>query len=133
LGVLDDRGAGYPADELTKIKFASLLLCYLFHCREAIMYLITDDEAAAVKTMRQAYDRLKELGWEDILRFKPEMIPFGSAPFLGIEVESYQPIECEYRGKSDEGMNIFISLDSDDDEPLPHERAVGLIMFRHHK
>ena len=68
------------------------------------MYLITDEEAAAVKAMRQAYDRLKELGWEDILRFKPEMIPFGSAPFLGIEVGSYRPIECEYRGKSDEGM-----------------------------
>jgi hypothetical protein len=56
------------------------------------MYLITDEEAAAVKAMRQAYDRLKELGWEDILRFKPEMIPFGSAPFLGIEVGSYRPI-----------------------------------------
>ena len=28
------------------------------------MYLITDEEAAAVKAMRQAYDRLKELGWE---------------------------------------------------------------------
>ena len=68
------------------------------------MYLITDEEAAAVKAMRQAYDRLKELGWEDILRFKPEMIPFGSAPFLGIEVGSYRPIECEYRGKSDEGI-----------------------------
>ena len=97
------------------------------------MYLITDEEAAAVKAMRQAYDRLKELGWEDILRFKPEMIPLGSAPFLGIEVGSYRPIECEYRGKSDEGMSIFASLDSDDDDPLPRERAVGLIMFRHHK
>jgi hypothetical protein len=94
---------------------------------------ITDEETAAVKAMRQAYDRLKELGWEDISRFKPEMKPF-SAPFLGIEVGSHRPIECEYRGKTDEGLNIFTSLGSDDDhDPLPHERAVRLIMFRHYE
>lgn len=50
------------------------------------MYLITDEEAAAVKAMRQAYDRLKDLGWKDMSRFTPEMKPFGSAPFLGIEI-----------------------------------------------
>jgi hypothetical protein len=95
------------------------------------MHLITDEEAEAVKAMRQAYDRLKDLGWQDIVRFKPEMKqmkPFGSAPFLGIEVGSNRPIECEYKGKNPKGVNIFTCTDNDD-----VERWVNLIMFRHHK
>lgn len=89
------------------------------------LYLITEEEEEAVKAMRQGYDRLKELGWEDILRFKPQMKEFGSAPFLGIEVGSYRPIECEYQGKNSEGMNIFTSLESE-------KPTVRLIMFRHY-
>lgn len=101
------------------------------------MYLITDEEAEAVMAMRQAHDRLKELGWQDIARFKPEIKDFGSAPFLGIEVGSFRPIECEYQGKNHEGMKIFTSMDSDDDsddeDAKPPFRVVGLIMFRHYK
>ncbi len=44
--------------------------------------LSTDEELAAVEAMHQSYNRLRELGWQDISRFKPRTIPFGSAPFL---------------------------------------------------
>jgi hypothetical protein len=93
------------------------------------MYRITDEEARTVKAMRQAYDRLKDLGWQDIVRFKPEMKDFVSAPFLGIEFGSDRPIECEHKGRRDDGRNIFVSIDNDDEE----ERTVNLILFRHYK
>ena len=113
--------------------------------------LITDEEVEAVMAMRQACDRLKELGWDDIARFKPKTDPLGSAPFLGIEAGSFRPIECEYKGRSRDGRDIFTSMDSSDDEAEPErertvffmsdsdeaavkpERGVRLIMFRHYK
>jgi len=111
--------------------------------------MISDEEAEAIKAMGRAYDRLKELGWDDIARFKPAMKSFGSAPFLGIEVGRRRPIECEYKGKNSDGESVFVSLDSyepkperEDDtgffmsdsvEEPPPERVVRLIMFRHYK
>jgi hypothetical protein len=111
--------------------------------------MISDEEAEAIKAMRQAYDRLKELGWDDIARFKPVMKSFGSVPFLGIEVGSRRPIVCEYNSKNSKGERPFVSLDSDDkpkreddtvffmsnseEEPANNPDRVHLIMFRHYK
>ena len=109
--------------------------------------MISDEEAEAIKAMAQAYDRLKELGWDDIARFEPVRKSFSSAPFLGIEVGRRRPIACEYKGKNSYVESIFVSLDSyepkrEDDtgffmsdsvEEPPPERVVRLIMFRHYK
>ena len=94
-------------------------------------HLSTDEELAAVEAMHQSYNRLRELGWQDISRFKPKTIPFGSAPFLGIEFGGKRPIECEFHGRNDAGANIFTTSNNDDnDVPKKEEK---LVMFRHYK
>jgi hypothetical protein len=96
---------------------------------EGTMHLITDEEEKAVLDMAQAYHRLKQLGWKDIADFTPDEKEFGSAPFLGIELESLRPMECEYN--ADE--HVFTTVDDDerDDDEVPRE--VDLIMFRHYE
>jgi hypothetical protein len=95
---------------------------------EGAMYLITDEEEKAVLAMSQVYTRLKELGWKDIADFIPDEKDFGSAPFLGIELGSLRPMECEYNADED----AFTTLD-DDERDDDEVRAVELIMFRHYK
>jgi hypothetical protein len=95
---------------------------------EGAMYLITDEEEKAVLAICQAYTRLKKLGWKDIADFTPDEKDFGSAPFLGIELGSLRPIECEYDADED----AFTTLD-DDENDEPKAREVDLIMFRHYE
>ena len=91
------------------------------------MYLVpNDEEENAALAMCQAYHRLKELGWKDIADFTPDEKDFGSAPFLGIELGSLRPMECEYIADAD----TFTTLD--DDENDRDAREVELIMFRHY-
>jgi hypothetical protein len=83
------------------------------------MYLITDEENEATLALCQAYHRLKHLGWKDIADFEPK----DDAPFLGVELDSLRPIECEYEG------DIFVTLK--DDDTGGDVREADLIMFRH--
>jgi hypothetical protein len=72
------------------------------------------------------------LGWEDIANFKQQEKDFGSAPFLGIELGSLRPIECEY----DEDEDVFTTLDDDEADEADETdgpRPVQLVMFRHYE
>ena len=88
------------------------------------MYLMTEEEELAALSMCQGYLRLKELGWRNIAEFEPPAQGF-VPPFLGIEVGSLRPIECEY----DKDRDIFTTL-NDDDPVERRPRFADLIMFR---
>jgi len=84
------------------------------------MYLITDEEKEATLALCQAYHRLKAVGRKNIVDFEPK----DDAPFLGVELGSMRPIECEYEG------DIFVTLK--DDDTGEDVREADLIMFRHY-
>jgi hypothetical protein len=97
-----------------------------------VSLIITEEEKEAVLALAKAYRRLKELGWRDIADFTWDMQDFGPAPFLGIELGSPRPLECEYEEVEDEGT--FTTLEDDDSNALREQpREIDLIMFRHYR
>jgi len=93
------------------------------------MYLITEEEQLAVLAMHQAYQRLKELGWQDIVEFTCRSLPKPTF-LLGIELGSLRPMECECHIEDDD--IVFTTMD-DHDLHDAYAREVEPIMFRHYE